>query len=132
MKKNLLLLFLMLCPIMLTSCVDDDNFDEAEAIIGNWVGADSQMGCEFDSQGAVNPNIDRDNIDQILLEKGWIFEGDTYVDYMIDTYNQIITLKVTNTESGTNTIINQDYIDLQYYFYDYNHINIAGYDFERY
>jgi hypothetical protein len=134
MKKNLLFLFLILCPLVFTSCVDDDNFDETEAILGDWVGTNNNMGFNTDERGYLNPNSGNGNIDDLLYDYGCVLEGTTYIDYRIDTYNQLLDIAVTNVNPDNESDVLSTYnVSIPYYFEDYDHIVLDNqYEFERY
>lgn len=134
MKQKLLLVLFLLCPLFtFTACTSDDGFDEAYAIVGDWIGLNSSMQCLFSSKGTVENGVDDGNIDQILLSRGCQFEGDSFVDYRIDPQYRAIYIEVTNYYSGTSTIASQYDITVSYYFEDYDHIVLDNtYEFERY
>lgn len=134
MKQKLLLVLLVLCPIFtFTSCTRDNGFDETYAIVGDWIGTNSSMQSYFTSKGTVENGVDGGNIDELLLNKGCEFEGDSFVDYRIDPNYGIIYIEVTNYYSGTNKIVSQYDVSLSYYFEDYDHIVLDNnYEFERY
>ena len=134
MKKNLLFLFLILCPLVFTSCVDDNNFDETEAILGDWVGTNNNMGFNADERGYLNPNSGNGNIDNLLYDYQCILEGTTYIDYRMDTYNQLFNIIVTNVNpNNEEDVLSQYKISVPYYFEDYDHLVLDNkYEFERY
>jgi hypothetical protein len=134
MKQKLLLALFILCPLLsFTSCTTENNFDETYAIVGDWIGVNSTMQCCLTSKGTVENGVDDGNIDELLLSKGCVFEGDSYLDYVINPANRYIAIKVTNCYSGTNKIISEQTFYIDYYFEDYDHIVLDNtYEFERY
>jgi len=139
MRKNLLLLLFLCCSTMLTSCVNNDNFDETKAIIGNWEGTGNKMGCEFveDSgygQGYILKSGHGGSIDDIILNycsSTWEFNEDTQIDYIVNTQNSSIKFLLYNVDPKTKITYNQDVVTVKYYFEDYNHLVIDGAEFER-
>ena len=110
MKKNLLLLLFLCCSAIFTSCVNNDNFDETKAIIGNWEGiGKNTMGCEFVEdisygQGYVMTSKDGCNIDDIILNycsSTWEFNEDTHIDYIVNTQNSSIKFLLYNVDPKT-------------------------------
>ena len=140
MKKNLLLLLFLCCSAIFTSCVNNDNFDETKAIIGNWEGiGKNTMGCEFVEdisygQGYVMTSKDGGNIDDIILNycsSTWEFNEDTHIDYIVNTQNSSIKFLLYNVDPKTKITYNQDVVTVKYYIEDYNHLVIDGAEFER-
>ncbi len=139
MKKNLLLLLLIISPFILSSC-ERSNFDETEAIIGNWESTNSDLGCEFDEtsygQGYVYTSQDGGSIETLLgryTSDTWIFNQDTHIRYQINPQSYKIVFYLYNKDSVTGEIYNQDTVYLTYVFEDYNHLVLDGQvEFERY
>ncbi len=140
MRKNLLLLLFLFCSTMFTSCVNNDNFDETKAIIGNWEGIGNKMGCEFIEdidygQGYIIKSERGGSIDNIILNycsSTWEFNEDTQIDYIVNTQNSSIKFLLYNVDPITKEIYNQDVVTVKYYFEDYNHLVIDRAEFERY
>lgn len=135
MRKNLLLLLFLFCSTMFTSCVNNDNFDETKAIIGNWEGiGNNNMECKFVEDIDYGQGYIIGNIDDIILNycsSTWEFNEDTQIDYIVNTQNSSIKFLLYNVDPITNKTYNQDIVTVKYYFEDYNHLVIDGAEFER-
>jgi hypothetical protein len=132
MKKSIILFLLCLPLLALTSCVDDNSFDEMEAFPGEWYGTDSDMSCEFDATGFCYGGRDGSDIDPIILRhcsSTWQFDENTHIEYSLNVYNGTLQLHLYNVDS--QGVYNEDYVTVDYYFEDYDHLVIDGYEFER-
>lgn len=136
MNKKIFLLLLIFAPLLFSSCDErNDDFDESQAIVGYWYGTNSNMECGFDYRGYVYNNSGGGDIDNIILNycsATWQFDVNTHIDYTINVYNGTIQFHLYNVNPTTNSIYNEDYVTVKYYFEDYDHLVIDGAEFERY
>jgi hypothetical protein len=131
MKKKWFYLLLAFLTVSLASCTEDDNFDEYEAYEGSWIGTDSSMACTF-TNGYCDP-FDNSYIETIVYNhcsKSWQFDENTQIEYSINPENGTLHLYLYNADS--KGVYNEDQITVDYYFEDYDHLVIDGYEFERY